>query len=299
MKKRKSHISTIILVIVFFVGLSVMLYPTISDLINAREQKEAIAAYDRTMSSMQESQKEKMLNDAIEYNNKLSKFFNPVETPDCVSGYENILNVTGTGIIGYISIPKIKCELPIYHGTSDAVLNVAVGHIKGSSMPIGGDSTHSVISAHRGLPSAKLFSDLDQMEIGDIFEITVLDQVIKYSVDKISVVYPDDLSKLKIEKGRDLVTLVTCTPYGVNTQRLLVRGKRIYADDDTAIRVESDAFRIEPLIVASVLSIPLLIIIVIFFTSGTFRRRRRRKKLKRLVRKYRSNGDSGGDDIEK
>ena len=271
--KKKNFISTLILIIFFFVGLSVMLYPTVSDYFNSRTQNHAIANYDKVLNSMSKSEYNKMLQEAKNYNKELKEIHNPLENYDLADNYENILDVTGTGIMAYISIPKIKVELPIYHGTSDEVLNVAVGHIQGSTLPIGGSGTHAVISAHRGLPSAKLFSDLDQLNVGDTFTITVLDEILTYSVDKISVVEPDEFENLQIEKGKDYVTLVTCTPYGVNTHRLLIRGTRIETAANTSVRVSADAVQIEPVLVAPVIAAPFLIILLGFLVFGAFRRK--------------------------
>ena len=312
-KRRTKHLSTIILLLVFFVGLSVMLYPTVSDFINSRHQQTAILDYDKKLSSMEVNEKDVMLEKADEYNRRLLEVPDPLNSVEPVKGYNSVLDVTGTGIMGYISIPKIKTELPIYHGTSDEVLNVAVGHVQGSSLPVGGLGTHAVISAHRGLPSAKLFSDLDMLEVGDTFMITVLDTVMKYSIDKVSVVYPNDLSGLKIDRDKDLVTLVTCTPYGINTHRLLVRGVRVEMDESDSIRVEADALKIEPMLVAPMVAVPILAILVgVFILGGFSRKRRRRKELLRVVkdteklnrkkdkkiRKKRRSG-KGGDRFEK
>ena len=312
-KRRTKYLSTIILMIVFFVGLSVMLYPTVSDFINSRYQQTAILDYDKRLSSMEVDEKSIMLEEANEYNRELIKVPDPLSAAEPVKGYENVLNVTGTGIMGYVTVPKIKTELPIYHGTSDEVLNVAVGHVQGSSLPVGGIGTHAVISAHRGLPSAKLFSDLDMLEVGDTFTITVLDTVMKYSIDKITIVTPNELTELKIDKEKDMVTLVTCTPYGINTHRLLVRGTRVEMDDADSIRVEADALRIEPMLVAPAVAVPMILILVgVFIMGGFSRKRRRRKELLRVVkstekdnvrsvrkkkRKRRSN--KGGDRFEK
>lgn len=290
-KRRTRHLSTIILLIVFFVGLSVMLYPTVSDFINSHHQQTAILDYDKKLSSMEVSEKDIMLEKANEYNCQLLNVPDPLSAIEPVKGYNSILDVTGTGIMGYISIPKIKTELPIYHGTSDEVLNVAVGHVQGSSLPVGGIGTHAVISAHRGLPSAKLFSDLDMLEVGDTFMITVLDTVMKYSIDKITVVYPNELSNLKIEKDKDYVTLVTCTPYGINTQRLLVRGSRVEMDEEDSIRVEADALRIEPMLVAPAVAVPILAILIGVFILGGFSRKRRRRKELLKVLKYTEKND--------
>ncbi len=278
MRKKKKYFSTFFLIIVFLLGLSLMLYPTISDYLNTRKQKSAIAHYDRVLNKMDDSEHVKLKQDAENYNKKLSETYAPIENYSAVLGYEHILDVTGTGIMGYITIPKIDVQLPIYHGTSPEVLNVAVGHLQGSSLPIGGVNTHAVISAHRGLPSAKLFSDLDRLDIGDTFEITVLNEVIKYSIDEINVVTPEDLSKIQIVEGRDLVTLITCTPYGINTHRLLVRGTRLEAGDIRSIRIGADAVQVEPMIVAIFIAMPFLIAIIVVIIIGRQRIKKRSKK---------------------
>lgn len=276
MKNKKNYISTIVLIIVFFVGLSVMLYPTISDYWNSKTQSHAIANYDQILNDMDNSDYWRMMSSAKYYNKKIRNTYSPLENYDSVSGYENTLDVTGTGIMAYITIPKIKVELPIYHGTSNEVLNVAVGHIQGSSLPVGGPGTHSVISAHRGLPSAKLFSDLDQLDIGDTFTITVLNEILTYSVDKITVVNPDETDALQIEPNKDYVTLVTCTPYGINTHRLLVRGVRIETPEQSSVRVSADAVQVEPMLVAPIIAAPLLLALLIALIAGGFRKKHKK-----------------------
>lgn len=263
MRKRKVSVSTVILVIVFLAGLSVMLYPIISDYWNSKTQSRVIADYDKLLSNMDNETYKSIMENAEDYNNKLKGLYNPLENYNELDGYNDTLEVTGTGIMGYITIPGIDVELPIYHGTSDKVLNNAAGHLQGSSLPIGGDSTHAVISAHRGLPSAKLFSDLDELEKGDRFTITVLNEVLTYEVDKIQIIEPDELDKLVIVDGEDYVTLITCTPYGINTHRLLVRGTRVEAENKLSVRVSADAVKIEPILVAPFVAIPVLIIFLI------------------------------------
>lgn len=198
MRKKSNVISTIVLIIMLLVGLSVMLYPTISDWWNTREQRAAIASYEHIVTEMDDGETERLLNEAHEYNEKLAGVFAPFTNYDQISGYEDILNISGTGVIGYISIPFIKIELPIYHGTSEEVLNIAAGHLQGSSLPVGGKNTHAVISAHRGLPSAKLFTDLDKLVVGDTFTITVLGEVYTYEIEKILTVKPEEVDKLAI-----------------------------------------------------------------------------------------------------
>lgn len=240
-----------------------MLYPAVSNYLNTRNQKREIVNYNNILNSMDDSEYEKMLKKAQKYNDELKQIYSPLDNYDLVSGYEDVLDVTGTGIMGYVTIPKIDVELPIYHGTSDAVLNIAVGHVQGSTLPIGGDSTHSVISAHRGLPSATLFSDLDKLEEGDTFTVTVLNDVLTYEVKKIQIIEPDDIRKLVIVDGKDYVTLVTCTPYGINTHRLLITGERAETNKSSSLRVSADAVRIEPIIVAPIIAIPILIVLLI------------------------------------
>ena len=263
MRKRKVSVSTVILVIVFLAGLSVMLYPIISDYWNSKTQSKVIADYDKLLSNMDNETYKSIMANAEDYNNKLKELYNPLENYNELDGYNDTLDVTGTGIMGYITIPKIDVELPIYHGTSDKVLNNAAGHLQGSSLPIGGESTHAVISAHRGLPSAKLFSDLDELEKGDRFTITVLNEVLTYEIDKIQIIEPDELDKLEIVDGEDYVTIITCTPYGINTHRLLVRGSRVETENKLSVRVSADAVKIEPILVAPFVAIPVLIIFLI------------------------------------
>lgn len=260
----KKNLSTIILVFIFFVGVSVFLYPTISDYWNSRTQSRAIVDYEKLLKEMTPEDYTAFLDAANSYNKLLQKTTFPLKDFDEVEGYEEILNVTGDGIMGYITIDKIKVELPIYHGISDPVLNVAVGHLEGSSLPVGGESTHAILSAHRGLPRAKLFTDLDKLEIGDVFSITVLDQVLTYEIDQILIVEPDEVQALRVEEGMDYCTLLTCTPYGINTHRLLVRGVRTETvGKKPVIYVTNDAFIIDPIIVTPVVAAPMLFILLI------------------------------------
>ena len=234
----KKNRSTIILILIFLVGLSVMLYPTVSDYVNQRHQSRALASYDETVNEMSDADYTAYFEAADAYNQRLAATPNSFFTPEQVSGYDETLDVSGTGIMGYITIPRIGVELPVYHGTSDGVLQVAAGHLEGSSLPIGGENSHAVISAHRGLPSASLFTDLDKLELGDHFLIHVLDETLAYEVDDIQVVEPEDTESLAVEPDEDLVTLLTCTPYGVNSHRLLVQGHRVSYDPETTIAKE-------------------------------------------------------------
>ncbi len=267
MKKNKS---TIILILVFFVGLSVMLYPTLSDYVNQRNQSRAVASYAQDVDTMTDADYSAYFDAADAFNAQVAANENALYRPDQLTGYNDTLDITGTGIMGYITISKIGVELPIYHGTSDSVLQIAAGHLEGSSLPVGGTSTHAVISAHRGLPSAKLFTNLDQLEVGDTFTITVLDRVLTYEVDKISIVLPTETDELKIAEGKDYVTLMTCTPYGINTHRLLVRGRRIETPNQyKRIRVTAEALKIEPIIVAPIMALPMLLILLIGMLLST------------------------------
>ena len=265
MKWVKKNISTIILVLIFFVGLSLLLYPIISDYWNSFHQSQAIATYAEAVAELDDEDYEKMWREAEAYNQKLSNQPNRWNlTEEEEEEYNRILDIGGTGIMGYIEIPEIKVSLPIYHGTDEGVLQIAVGHIPGSSLPVGGIGTHSVVSGHRGLPSAKLFTNLDELDEGDVFMIRVLDETLTYEVDKISIVEPDDLTGLEIDPELDLCTLVTCTPYGVNSHRLLVRGHRIANLEDDSIRVTADAMQVDRLIVASAIAVPILLVLIIW-----------------------------------
>lgn len=260
----KKKLSNIILVLIFLTGVSLLVYPTFSDWWNSMHQSRAIAAYVDQVNTLDDAQYETMLEQARAYNETLvgkEDRYNLSEAE--TEEYNSLLDVTGTGIMGYVVIPKINVRLPIYHGTDPAVLEIAIGHIAGSSLPVGGESTHCVLSGHRGLPSAKLFTDIDQLEVGDQFMLEVLGDTLTYEVDQINVVLPDELEDIEIEEGQDLCTLVTCTPYGVNTHRLLVRGHRVETKEENHVRVVSDAAQIEPMTVSLVIGLPVLVIIML------------------------------------
>ncbi|MBE6638838.1 MAG: class C sortase [Ruminococcaceae bacterium] len=265
MKKRRW--TTIILLISFFIGLSVALYPSLSNYWNSLTQSEAIVDYEKMLQSIPKEDYSKYFAKAEEYNEQLKKLDYPLIEYNTLQGYDELLNLTGNGMMGYVSIGKIGIELPLYHGTSDAVLSTAIGHLKGSSLPVGGLGTHIVVSAHRGLPSAKLFTDLDRMELGDTFQITILDRIIIYQVDQIRIVEPDDLSLLGIEQDKEYCTLLTCTPYGINTQRLLVRGVRVDSIQQKNIYITADGYKVDTLIVTPVVALPMLLvlILIVFF----------------------------------
>lgn len=257
----KNNGITFIMILLFFVGLSLLLYPSISNYYNQKIGTKAIVDYEAILKNKDDSVYEKMFFDAETYNRKLSNLNNPFVTHSTLKGYNDLLDLNGTGMIGYISINKIKVELPIYHGTSKAVLSKAVGHLEGSSLPIGGVGTHSVLSAHRGLPSSMLFTDLDKLEVGDTFVLKILNRKYTYQIDQILIVEPEEIKELKIKNNKDYVTLMTCTPYGINTHRLLVRGVRIENAKDE-IFITSEAFRISKFTVTMMILIPVILILL-------------------------------------
>ena len=277
----RKNLSTIILILIFLVGLSVMLYPSVSDAVNRKHQSRAVAGYAEEVEQLSDADYQTYFDAADAYNRQLNTTPNAFYKPDLVSGYAQTLDISGTGIMGYITIPKISVELPIYHGTDEGVLQVAAGHLEGSSLPVGGAGTHAVISAHRGLPSAKLFTNLDELEVGDRFTITVLNRVLTYEVDQISIVLPTEIDQLLPTEGMDYVTLMPCTPYGINTHRLLVRGKRVETTESQKhIRVAADAFRIEPIIVAPILAIPMLLAALVGVLVAPHLRKRSKRRRK-------------------
>ena len=277
----RKNLSTIILILIFLVGLSVMLYPSVSNAVNRKHQSRAVAGYAEEVEQLSNADYQAYFDAADAYNRQLNTTPNAFYKPDLVSGYAQTLDISGTGIMGYITIPKISVELPIYHGTDEGVLQVAAGHLEGSSLPVGGAGTHAVISAHRGLPSAKLFTNLDELEVGDRFTITVLNRVLTYEVDQISIVLPTEIDQLLPTEGMDYVTLMTCTPYGINTHRLLVRGKRVETTESQKhIRVAADAFRIEPIIVAPILAIPMLLAALVGVLVAPHLRKRSKRRRK-------------------
>ena len=263
MRRRKI---AIILTLGFLVGVSILLYPAFSDYWNSKTQTRAIVNYESVLEYMEPEDYSAIFEQAYDYNRQLyDSGYNPLLYPDCVPGYYDILNLADYGMIGYVKIDRIGVELPVYHGTSTEVLTFGVGHLEGSSLPVGGENTHSVMSAHRGLPSAKLFTDLDRVEIGDTFHIIVLDQVLTYQVDQIKIIAPTEIEDLQIVAGKDYCTLFTCTPYGINTHRLLVRGIRIETiEEKPVIYVSNDAFRVEPLLVTPVVAAPMLLAFLIY-----------------------------------
>lgn len=258
----KKHKVTIIMITLFFIGLLTLFYPTLSNYYNEKNQSKTIYNYENILNEKNKIDFDKLKEDAINYNKKLSELTEPLLSYENIQNYNELLNINNDGMIGYLTIDKIKVELPIYHGISNEVLNSSVGHLEGSSLPIGGNSTHSVLSAHRGLPSAKLFTDLDKLEVGDIFKITVLDEVLTYEVDKIVIVSPSDREYLKIEEDKDYVTLLTCTPYGINTHRLLVRGVRVTGNTKKN-HITTEGFRINRMIVIPIVALPIIVLLLL------------------------------------
>ena len=275
----KKHFTTYLLFAILILGLSLLLYPTVSDYWNSFHQSAAVASYMDTVKDMDDDRCDRLRQQAEAYNADLPGFadrWNP--TAEEHRRYTDTLDVTGTGIMCSIEIPSLGLTLPVYHTTEEDVLQIAVGHIEGSSLPVGGPGTHCVLSGHRGLPSARLFTDLDKLREGDIFSLCTMREVLTYEVDKIRIVLPYETQGLSLEPGRDLCTLVTCTPYGVNTHRLLVRGHRIDSPEAARnVRVTSDAVLVDPLLVAPVVAIPLLILLFIWFLKEDTRRAERKK----------------------
>lgn len=263
--KKSNHKIFVILIVILLTGLSLMLYPIVSEYWNSLHQSRVIATYMETVAELDNDSYDVLWEEAQAYNDSLPRTrdrFQPDEEETAI--YEQMLNVSGQGIMGYVEIPSIDVMLPIYHGTDEEILQVAIGHIEGSSLPVGGESTHCIISGHRGLPSSKLFTDLDQLTEGDIFILKVLDETLTYEVDQIRIVEPDDISLLEIEEGKDLCTLVTCTPYGVNSHRLLVRGHRVENQESiNTTRITADASLINPKWIAPILAVPVLLVILL------------------------------------
>ena len=256
----RSRKSTVILLILFFIGLSLLLYPSVSNYWNSKTQSEAIIDYEAMLAAYKPEDYTAIFEAADAYNRELEHLSMPLrDYPEIEETYWKTLDISGTGMMGYLTIPKINQELPVYHGTSEAVLSTSVGHFQGSSLPVGGDSTHSVVSAHRGLPTAILFTHLDRMELGDTFTFTILDRVLTYEVDQIRIVEPDDISLIQIEPRADYCTLLTCTPYGINTHRLLVRAHQVDASQKSSIYIANEAYRVEPLIVMPGVAMPFVI----------------------------------------
>ena len=280
MKKKNNNWTTVFLVLLLLAGVSLLLYPSLSDYWNSMHQTRAIASYAETVSQLDTAQYDEMWKAAQDYNRSLAQRETAFAlTDEQKAAYESLLDVSGLGVMGYIEIPGIDCSLPIYHGTEESVLQVAVGHLEWSNLPVGGEGTHCVLSGHRGLPSAKLFTNLDKLAVGDTFLLRVLDEVLTYEVDQILIVEPEQVDALGIVPGEDYCTLVTCTPYGINTHRLLVRGHRVENTPEAArMHVTADATQFDPLLVAPVLSIPVLLLLLMILLVPKRRRKSREDK---------------------
>lgn len=280
MKKKNNNWTTAFLVLLLLAGVSLLLYPSLSDYWNSMHQTRAIASYAETVSQLDTAQYDEMWKAAQDYNRSLAQRETAFAlTDEQRAEYESLLDVSGLGVMGYIEIPGIDCSLPIYHGTEESVLQVAVGHLEWSNLPVGGEGTHCVLSGHRGLPSAKLFTNLDKLAVGDTFLLRVLDEVLTYEVDQILIVEPEQVDALGIVPGEDYCTLVTCTPYGINTHRLLVRGHRVENTPEAArMHVTADATQFDPLLVAPVLAIPVLLLLLMILLVPKRRRKSREDK---------------------
>ena len=280
MKKKNNNWTTAFLVLLLLAGVSLLLYPSLSDYWNSMHQTRAIASYAETVSQLDTAQYDEMWKAAQDYNRSLAQRETAFAlTDEQKAAYESLLDVSGLGAMGYIEIPEIDCSLPIYHGTEESVLQVAVGHLEWSNLPVGGEGTHCVLSGHRGLPSAKLFTNLDKLAVGDTFLLRVLDEVLTYEVDQILIVEPEQVDALGIVPGEDYCTLVTCTPYSINTHRLLVRGHRVENTPEAArMHVTADATQFDPLLVAPVLAIPVLLLLLMILLVPKRRRKSREDK---------------------
>lgn len=269
MKWIKKNIVNILIMLIGLAGAGLLAYPSVADWWNSFHQSRAVASYAQAVADLDEATYDKLLSEAEDYNKKLAESGIIWQmSKKQIKEYNGLLNINDTGIMGYIDIPKINVQLPIYHGTDESVLQIAIGHIAGSSLPIGGKNTHCIVSGHRGLPSAKLFTDIDKMTEGDVFTMTVLDRTVTYEVDQIRIVEPTNLSDLQIVDGKDYCTLVTCTPYGINTHRLLVRGHRIKNLNGDA-DIVADGLQIQPVYVAPFIALPILIILIVWMFVST------------------------------
>lgn len=265
MKKKTGSPITLLLILILLAGVSLLLYPTVSDYWNSFHQSRAIASYAEQVANIDDAQYEELWDAARDYNQSLLHRPNDfILSDEQQEIYKSLLDIGGNGIMGYIEIPMIDVMLPIYHGTKESVLQIAVGHLDWTSLPVGGAGSHCVLSGHRGLPSARLFTDLDKLKVGDVFMLHVLNEILTYEIDQILIVEPQDTDPLLIEPGKDLCTMITCTPYGINSHRMLVRGHRIESQEEPKdIRITADAVRIEPLMVAPIVAVPILLVLLI------------------------------------
>lgn len=275
-KKKNSKFGNFLFGLILLLGAGVISYPSVSNWWNQRHQTQAIADYVETVNSLSDADMQYVLDEAREFNRKLGTGISVGLTDEEYAEYEKILDVTGTGIMGYIQIPDINVNLPIYHGVDENVLEIAVGHVPGSSFPVGGEGTHAALSGHRGLPTANLFTDLDELKEGNKFTITILNELLTYEIDQIRIVLPQDVSNLAIEPGKDYVTLITCTPYGVNSHRMLVRGKRVDNDAVDSTQVVNEARKLSPTFMIGGIAIPLIIISMIVSVASSGARSKRK-----------------------
>ena len=273
----RKRITTIILVVILLTGLSLLLYPTVSNAWISYLQSKAMAEYTETVANNDDTDNERLWSEAVSYNESLSGSGIRWEmTDEEEEAYNQLLNIGSSGIMSYIEIPKINCSLPICHGVDEQSLKTSVGHLAGTSLPVGGQGSHCVLSGHRGLPSARLFTDLDKLEEGDVFRIQTLDRVLTYEVDQIQVVEPSDLTKLKIIDGMDYCTLVTCTPYGINTHRLLVRGRRVETEEAAEELTPVEEVRLNPIVTVPIVAVPAVLVLLIVLLICTKRRKTQR-----------------------
>ena len=282
----RRNLSTILIIMMGLAGAGLLLYPSFADWWNSMHQSYAIASYDAAVAELDPHEYDEIMAAAEEYNAELTKTGVQWTMTDAqLKRYNSLLDITGTGMMGYIDIPKIDVSLPIYHGTGDAVLQVAIGHIAGTSLPVGGKGTHVSVSGHCGLPSARLFTDLNMLTVGDLFSITVLNREMTYEVDQIRIILPTQLDDLAIDPEKDYVTLITCTPYGINSHRLLVRGHRV-GNGMGSVKVLADAVQIRPYLVAILLAVPILVMMFVWLLFSTGHRVRHRRTKNRATEEF-------------
>lgn len=277
----KSKLYNLLLVLIFLVGLSFLLYPTVSNYYNSLHQTRAIQEYAQEVDQLEEERNLQLRAEATDYNLRLQQQGQFSSYRLMEEEYYALLNTSSTGVMCYVEIPAISVTLPVMHGTSDMVLDKAIGHLEWSSLPVGGESTHCVLSGHRGLPSAELFTNLDRLEQGDTFYIHILGQTMEYWVDQITVVLPTEYDELAIVPGQDYVTLMTCTPYGINTHRLLVRGRRLYRDqaaqDESQLLLKNEVQSIDLMVVIPVVLVGLAVLVFLALVLRPGRKKRPEK----------------------
>jgi len=280
----KKHLLTVLMLMGLAIGVGLLLYPSVANYWNSFHQTQAIMSYSEAVSQMDTEDYKKILDDAKAYNKKLGKTGIQWVLSDAQKAeYQKQLQIGTSDVMGYVSIPKIHVKLPLYHGTEENVLQTSIGHLEQTSLPVGGKNSHCSVSGHRGLPSARLFTDIVDLKEGDTWTMTVLNETVTYEVDQIRIVEPEDLSNLQIEKGKDLATLITCTPYGINTHRLLVRGHRIPNADGDA-NLTADAIQIEPIYIAPFLAAPILVALLAILLITT--RRAKRDQVNKAFKLY-------------